>query len=134
MPCRARARGRAAAKHLRELGLAVRSARAVRVEHVVGEQVEQRLHLVVVQVIAERRVQVFERDADREALELRHFSRHAPISRCSTITGFSCTPKPSIEISTGPATVWKFAVWIDLRVAPGLNAVPSEITSPGSSV
>ena len=89
-------RGRAAAEHLLELGLAARHAAAVRVVDVVDEQLEQRVDVVVIEVIAERRVQVLERDADREPLELAQGSRHAPSSFCSMTTGFSCVPSPSI--------------------------------------
>ncbi len=77
-----------------ELGLAARHAAAVRVVHVVDEELEQRVDLVVIEVIAERRVQVLERDADLQPLELAQGSRHAPSSFCSTTTGFSCVPEP----------------------------------------
>src|SRR5690606_34931073 len=60
--------------------------------------------------------------------------RHRPSGRCSTMTGFDSVPRPSMRISIGPGVRARFAWWIDLRPLPGLNAVPNEITSPGSSV
>jgi hypothetical protein len=66
----ARILGGAAAKHLLELGFAARDTAAVRVVHVVDEELEQSVDLVVVEVIAKRRVQVLERNANREPLEI----------------------------------------------------------------
>jgi hypothetical protein len=70
VPRRARTGCGAVAEHLRELRFAARGALSVRVEDVVGEQIEQLVDLVVIQVIGECGVQIFECDPDFEPLQI----------------------------------------------------------------
>ena len=82
---------------------------AVGVCRVLAEQIDERVDVTVIEEVDEVGVEVLEREPDREALGVGQRSRHAPRVFCSTITGLSCVPRPSIEITMGPDTVCRFA-------------------------